>query len=98
MKGHPLIKALWAVIIALFFAMQSFSLAHSAEHGGHEHEHDGVACEIMVLPIEQAILTPPHDIAAPSPRPIRETAFFKDGWVYFPHFDGRAPPPRGPPL
>ena len=98
MNGNPLIKALWAICIALFFAVQSASIAHSAEHGGHEHEHDGVACEIMVLPIEQAVLTPPLVVIPPCPRPTPEIAFFESGWVYLAHFEGRAPPPRGPPL
>ena len=97
MRRHPLIKAFLVLMAALFFAMQSFAQAHAASHGGDDHSHDGVPCEVALIVAEEIVITPPTPVPAPvfmsrriiSPRLIIRPAHYS--------YDGRAPPLRGPP-
>ncbi len=81
----------------MFLLVQGVSQVHATENGGEDHSHDGVACEITLLAVEQVIVTPP----APVPSPFK--AVSKSNWTMTfdkdrPRtFDSRAPPPRGPP-
>jgi len=98
MTRSPLIKTFMVLIVALFLTAQGFSQAHAASNGGVDHTHDGVACDVALVAAEQTVLTPPPADPAPftgiaqTPQPdlYSEPAYRS--------FDGRAPPPRGPPL
>ena len=92
------LKKTFTVLLAVTFLMvQGMSQAHATEHGGEDHSHDGVACEITLIAVEQIIATPP----VPVPTPLKAAS--KSNWaVPFDKdrprtFDSRAPPPRGPP-
>jgi len=98
MRRSTLIKAIWALVIALFLTVQGVAQAHEIEHGGHEHTHDGIACDIVLAAAEQTIITPPSDVPAPTILPSRETGFVAYTSVDKLNFESRAPPPRGPPL
>jgi len=98
MRRSPLIKAIWALFIAVFLTVQGFSQAHAIEHGGHDHTHDGVACDIVLAAAEQTIVVPPSDIPTPTLLPSRETGFVAYTSIDTLNFESRAPPPRGPPL
>ena len=41
-------KALSLLLTIVFLGTQMFSLAHAAEYGSWEHEHEGSACEICL--------------------------------------------------
>jgi len=77
--------------------VQGASQVHATEHGGTDHSHDGVACDVTLIAAEQIIATPPVPVAAPF------NSVSKSNWTLVidkdrPRtFDGRAPPPRGPP-
>ena len=98
MTQNPFIKTFMVLMAALFFALQGFAQAHAASHGGEDHSHEGVPCEITLIAAEEIVITPPTPVPARgvltrrlnSPVPILRSA---------PHsFDSRAPPLRGPPL
>lgn len=98
MTRSPLIKAIWALFIALFITMQGFSQAHAISNGGDDHSHDGVACDIVLVSAEQTLATPPIDNLTPPILPSRETGFVAFTSVAYLNFSTRAPPSRGPPL
>ena len=97
MSKAPIIKTFTVLIAMMFLFVQGVSQAHATEHGEHDHSHDGVECEITLLAVEQIITEPPVPI------PSRTKTTSKSNWsVPFYKsltrtFDGRAPPPRGPP-
>jgi hypothetical protein len=98
MMRNPLIKTLMVLMAALFFTVQSFSQAHAAANGSVDHSHEGVACEVAVIAAEQTVLTPPPPNPAPITQPTRTSNIAVPTERAFRSFDGRAPPPRGPPL
>lgn len=83
--------------IALFFALQSYGVAHASSYGDAPHEHDGVACSVTVMSDDQAVILP----ASPIIEPIASQTII----AVYPNFtsapyttpQGRAPPPRAPP-
>lgn len=83
--------------LALFFSLQSLSIAHAAEHGHEPHDHDGVACVVMVLAEDEtALLSTPlvfETIETEFSQPI--FAQIKSALYVAPQ--SRAPPPRAPP-
>lgn len=97
MTRSTLIKTIWVLFAALFLSVQGLSQAHAAANSGTDHTHDGIACDVALVAAEQAVIAPPLPLAKPvevSPRPLwtvlNETILPRN-------FDGRAPPPRGPP-
>lgn len=96
-KVSNLYRWLLGVFIALFFALQSYSLAHASSHSEAPHEHDGIACSVTVLADDNVALLPTV--------PVFETIFSDTSETVYPDFisvlyvrpQGRAPPPRGPP-
>jgi len=98
MMRNSLIKTLMVLFTALFFSVQSLSIAHATAHGDHDHSDDGVACEITVLAAEKVALTPPLAETAPLPRIIRASLVTPRSELINLGFNERAPPPRGPPL
>jgi hypothetical protein len=85
------------LMAALFFTVQGFSQAHAVSNGGLDHSHDGVACEVTLIASEQEILTPPAVVPSPFVRPIRADYVARPTKARICSYDGRAPPPRGPP-
>lgn len=98
MTRHPLIKTAWVLFAALFLTVQGLSQAHATANIGDGHSHDGIACDVTLVAAEQAVITPPTDIPALVILPSRETGFIAPTSVEYRQFEGRAPPPRGPPL
>ncbi len=98
MMRHPLIKTFMVLTAALFLAAQGFSQSHAASNGGHDHSHDGVACDVALVAAEQTVLTPPPPSPAPFALVTRPTKSQLREEPAYRSFDGRAPPPRGPPL
>jgi hypothetical protein len=82
----------------MVFALQTLSLAHAASYGEEPHEHNGVACDIVVVSSDEAgILPVPLTFDLPvqttlhiAPQPFTSAAYLAP--------QGRAPPPRAPPL
>jgi len=83
--------------IALFFALQSYSVSHASTYGDVPHEHDGIACAVTVIADDQGVITPIT--------PVFDTIITDVSEIVYPDFisapyitpQGRAPPPRGPP-
>jgi len=83
--------------IALFFALQSYSVAHASSYGDAPHEHDGISCAVTVLADD-------HLVVLPTP-PVFEIIIADKVETFYPDLvsaayitpHGRAPPPRGPP-
>ncbi|WP_026941718.1 hypothetical protein [Hellea balneolensis] len=89
----------WVVgaIIALFFALQSYSISHASTHGDAPHEHDGVACAVTVLSDDQTVIQPEKSLAAPLITETRSSDYPDFTSAPYVTPQGRAPPPRGPP-
>lgn len=83
--------------IALFFALQSYSLAHASTYGDAPHEHDGVACSVTVIADEHVTIAPSLPAAPLIISDTPETAYPDFTSASFITPQGRAPPPRGPP-
>jgi len=98
MTRYSLIKTFMVLVAALFFSVQSLSVAHAAAHSDHDHSHDGIACDITVLAAEKVALTPPPAQTAPLPRVICASFVTLRSESFNHGFNKRAPPPRGPPL
>ena len=84
-------------LIALFFAVQSYGVAHASEHSDAPHDHDGVACSVTVIAADDVVIMPPM--------PVYERILTNTKGFYYPFFisapyttpQNRAPPPRAPP-
>lgn len=98
MTRHAFIKTFMVIMAILFFAVQGFSQAHAAANGGLDHSHDGVACDVALVAAEQTILTPPPPSTAPFIALQNAPKIAKLQMAAYSNFEGRAPPPRGPPL
>lgn len=86
------------LLIGWLLAVQSFSTAHASVHGDDPHEHDGVACAVLVLGEDELAVLP--EIDPPvfiSAVPI-ETYFAAFTPTLYISPQGRAPPPRAPPV
>lgn len=97
MTRHTLIKAIWVLLVALFLSVQSLSQAHAAANDGLDHTHDGVACSVALVAAEQVTLEPPLPVLMPlqTTEPRLWAVLIEQDLPR--NFDGRAPPPRGPP-
>lgn len=81
----------------MFLTVQGFSQAHATSNGGVDHTHDGVICDVSLAAAEQVVLTPPQPNLTPF-KPVSEANWEIVLDNEYPRaFDGRAPPPRGPP-
>ena len=97
MKLGTSYRWLLGAFIALFFALQSYSIAHASSYGDAPHEHDGIACSVTVLADD-------HVVALPTVL-IFETLIANTAETVYPDFtsaayitpQSRAPPPRAPP-
>ena len=97
MMHSPLIKTIWVLFAALFLSAQGLAQAHSVTAGDAEHSHDGVVCEVCLAGIQQITTEPPLTFSTPFNPPVRmdwDVIIINDAPRTF---DGRAPPPRGPP-
>ena len=97
MKTNVSYRWLVGVFIALFFALQSFSLAHATEHLDAPHEHDGIACAVTVLADDQTVLLPPPAIVQSLISNALETVYPDFISAAYVKPQSRAPPSRGPP-
>lgn len=86
------------LMAVLFFSVQSLSTAHAAAHGELDHSHEGVACDLTVIAAEKVVLSSPEPETAPLPRVIKARLIAPVSDRITHGFDGRAPPPRAPPL
>jgi len=92
-----LIKTAWVLFAAMFVATQGLAQAHSTAAGETDHSHDGVVCELCLAGLQQIATEPPLKILTPFVPPA-EAAWDAMAPRDVPRtFDGRAPPPRGPP-
>ena len=64
MTQNPFIKTFMVLMAALFFALQGFAQAHAASHGGEDHSHEDVPCEITLIAAEEIVITPPTPVPA----------------------------------
>jgi len=97
-KRSFIYRAFAVLILSVFFAAQSYSLAHASVYGDDPHEHDGVACVIGVLVQDDLGVLPVTEpfVRAPiAPPPAPDTVFESRAYT---SPQGRAPPPRSPPL
>lgn len=76
-----------------FLTVQSFSAAHATTHAGEPHEHDGLACAVLVLVKDDLAVAPEFDV--PSFIPIAPLA--SEFPTYTPVVNYLAPQMRGPP-
>lgn len=97
MTRNSLIKTFMVLVAALFFSVQSQSIAHATAHSDHDHSHDGIACDVTVLVAEKVALTPPETESAPLHRAVRASYIAPRSERSNNGFNKRAPPPRGPP-
>ncbi len=97
MTKHSLIKTALVLFAALFLSVQGLAQAHAVANGSIDHTHDGIACDVTLVAAEQTVLMPP----TPNVEPVEQA----DALLWHVransnlprNFDGRAPPPRGPP-
>jgi len=99
MMRAPLIKTLMVLFAMLFLSAQTASAVHATECLGEaDHHQDCITCVLSVTKSDAAHLTPAPEIELPVIKPIAAT-IFKTVTASAPRsFDGRAPPPRGPPV
>lgn len=83
--------------VALFFALQSYSVAHASAYGDAPHDHDGVACSVTVMSDDQVFVAPALPVTALIISDTTETVYPNFTSVLYITPQGRAPPPRGPP-
>lgn len=97
MTRSSLIKTIWVLFAALFLSAQGLAQAHSAAASDAEHSHDGVVCEVCLAGVQQIATEPPLAFLSPFSPPSHvdwDVIIINDAPRTF---DGRAPPPRGPP-
>lgn len=97
MKNKFSYRWLIGAFIALFFALQSYSLSHAVSYGDAPHEHDGIACAVTVLADDQLAVLPVAPVFEAVKSEISETAYPDFTSAAYLKPQGRAPPPRGPP-
>jgi len=83
--------------IALFFALQSYSVSHASTYGDAPHEHDGIACAVTVLADDQAGIMPTPPVFYTLISDVTETIYPDFTSALYIRPQTRAPPPRGPP-
>lgn len=86
------------LMAVLFFTMQGFAQAHATSQGDLDHDHEGIACDVVLIAAEHVVLTPPALESEPQTLP---TLTKTKPPVIRPRprsFKSRAPPLRGPPL
>jgi len=92
-----LIKAIWVLFAALFLSAQGVSQAHAVEELLDDHHHDCLICDAALATAEQAVIEPPLHVATPF-KPVSTAIWTRRPQAEYLHgFNGRAPPPRGPP-
>jgi len=86
------------VFLALFFGLQSFSIAHAAEHIDEPHQTECIACDVTVMADDHIVALPEITVSKgiTSNRAKADHCDYKSSLYIKPQ--GRAPPPRGPPL
>lgn len=88
------------LLAALFFTVQSASIAHAASYGEAQHEHDGQVCVIGIVSGQDDVVVIPDVPQEPNVF-ISATASDYSARPYMAPIAQhavRAPPPRGPPF
>ena len=81
---------------ALFLLAQGIATAHAGGPG--PHDHDGVACAVMLVAEDQAVAPEPVLVETPVPaEPAPLSHALPGAQSCVDAADARAPPPRGPP-
>jgi len=97
-KGLKLYHWLIGALIALFISLQSYTLSHATSFGDDHHEHEGIACLIMVIASDDDValplITPDYNLQTIT---TRDNYSFSEAPTPFSICHSRAPPPRGPP-
>lgn len=88
---------LLGAFIALFFALQSYTLSHASAYGEAPHEHDEIACSVTVVSDDVATITPAAPVTQTTISNISEPVYPDFTSILYLTPQGRAPPPRGPP-
>jgi hypothetical protein len=90
----------WTIglFIGLFLLVQASTIVHATQYGDGPHEHDGVMCVAGAVSCEEQVILP-----TPAVEPILLAVIvlpheFKFVSVAYLTPQGRAPPPRSPPL
>jgi len=83
--------------IALFFALQSYSLSHATSFGDAPHNHDGIDCTMTVIAPEEDISLPAETVQFVIESYSYPTAFSFPVPRPYSTIRTRAPPPRAPP-
>jgi hypothetical protein len=97
MLSHRLHRGFIGLFIGLFLCFQIASTAHAARYDDVPHEHDGVACLLGAVTVEDHVLAPvilTNDYKAAPVSPVYVACFISADYTTPP---GRAPPPRSPP-
>ncbi len=97
MTRSSFMKIIWVLVAALFLSAQGLAQAHSVSDGSADHSHDGVVCEACLASLQHTAVEPSPSLITPLNLPSRvdwDVAVINEAPRTF---DGRAPPPRGPP-
>lgn len=88
------------LLAALFFAVQSASIAHAASYGDAPHEHDSQICIIGVTADKDDVVVIPDLPQEPNVLITTTVADYTARPYMAPNAQNavRAPPPRGPPF
>ncbi len=98
MLSYRLHRGLIGLFIGLFLCFQIASTAHAARYEDAPHEHDGVGCLLGAVAAEDQAVEPESDVSIYEVTVVcahYETDFTS---AKFTIPQGRAPPPRSPPL
>ena len=80
------------------FIAQSFSLTHATRYNDNSHEHNGIACETVLISAEDVAIIPSFDAAIEYPKTTEQTPKIAFISASYDTPQGRAPPPRSPPF
>lgn len=85
-------------LLSVFFAVQSVSVAHAAQHGDDIHEHNGQVCVLAAITAHSVVAVTPAPTVSVIPQTTTPT-LYSAVFVDAPRESkqARAPPPRGPP-
>ncbi|MCI4643708.1 MAG: hypothetical protein MRY64_02875 [Hyphomonadaceae bacterium] len=97
MRALVMFRFLRIALLGLIVWAQAGTLAHAAEHGFEEHDHDGIVCALDALAIHQDQILPPEPVQLDLPP---QTTFLPLALPETPAWNWplqRAPPARAPP-
>lgn len=78
--------------------MQSTTLAHATTYTDQPHEHEGISCVIVTVATQAELVLPSGSTVSTVIKTVESTEFTPPKSYQLSLPQGRAPPPRGPPL